>query len=420
LHLDLDCFFVSAERINNPHLQNIPLAVGGRSNLSIFDRKKSKKALSNISGAFTSSILSYNDKKTFEEYFVDDDGRVRGIITTSSYEARDYGVKTAMSASEALRICPHLKILPPNYPLYHKLSQQLKDLLKNEIPVIEQYSIDEFFGDLRGYIDDENEAVEFAAYLQYKIQTRLQLPISIGVAKTKYISKLATNFAKPYGIKLIMPNDLDKTLEKLPISAFPGIGKGFEQRLLNHGIKKLLDVKEKKALFYSWGKNGMQLYNRICGIDDEKLKLEKSKKSIGIGRTFDPLYDRKEIRRRIAIMCRHLSFLALKDGHNPMNYHLKIKYQYGEKSKNSINLHRLFNENFFKQSMLVLFSKLDIHPTHGIIQLYITLSHFEEETLTTMNLLHYENDRKFSKLTNSMQKLRDKYGVDIIKSGNEL
>jgi len=103
LHIDIDCFFVSAHRINNPKYQNIPLAVGGRSNLSIFDVEKSKRTMSQVDGAFTSSILSNNDNKTFEDYYVDPDKRVRGIITTSSYEARKFGVKTAMPVAEALR-----------------------------------------------------------------------------------------------------------------------------------------------------------------------------------------------------------------------------------------------------------------------------------------------------------------------------
>jgi len=143
LHLDLDCFFASAHRIGNPHLENIPIAVGGRSNLSIFDKVKQTRELSKIEGAFTSSILSSNGNKSFEEYFVDKNGRVRGIITTSSYEARAFGVKTAMSVAEALRWCPNLTVISPNYPLYHELSHKLKSLLEKEIPAIEQFSIDE-------------------------------------------------------------------------------------------------------------------------------------------------------------------------------------------------------------------------------------------------------------------------------------
>ena len=148
LHIDIDCFFVSAHRINNPQYEYIPLAVGGRSNLSIFEVKKSTRTMSQVDGAFTSSILSSNDDKTFEDYYVDPDKRIRGIITTSSYEARGFGVKTTMTVSEALRWCPNLIVLPPNYPLYHDLSHKFKLLLEKEIPSIEQFSIDEFFGDV--------------------------------------------------------------------------------------------------------------------------------------------------------------------------------------------------------------------------------------------------------------------------------
>ena len=150
IHLDIDCFFAAAHRINNPQLNNIPIAVGGRSNLSIFSKSPQKRELSKIDGAFTSSILSVSDNsKTFEEYFLDKDKRVRGIITTSSYEARAYGVKTAMSVAEALRWCPNLIVIPPNYSLYHELSHKLKLLLQNTIPTIEQFSIVEFFCDNR-------------------------------------------------------------------------------------------------------------------------------------------------------------------------------------------------------------------------------------------------------------------------------
>jgi len=122
----------------------------------------------------------------------------------------------------------------------------------------------------------------------------------------------------------------------------------------------------------------------------------------------------------MTILCRHLSFLAHKGKHNPMTFSLNIKYQYGDKSKDHINTNRLFNEQNLKQEVLIMFKKIDIHPSHSIIQINITLSNFEEVKKTTMNLLNYEDDTKQSKLTASMQKLRDKYGIDIIKSGGEL
>jgi len=425
LHLDLDCFFAAAHRIDNPSLDNIPIAVGGRSNLNIFEKDTQKRELSKIEGAFTSSILSVSDNsKSFEEYFVDIDKngnrKIRGIITTSSYEARAFGVKTAMSVDEALRWCPSLIVLPPNYPLYHELSHKLKLLLEKEIPTIEQFSIDEFFGDITGWIKDE-DALEFAYNLKQKILDELGLPISIGIAKTKWIAKLATNDAKPNGVELIPPHRVDSYIKHKPIGSFCGIGKQYQARLKEKGITKLGQVKDKKELFYSWGKFGSQLYHRILGTDDEKIALEKeSSKSIGLGRTFDPLLDRYEIKRRLTILCRHLSFLAHKGKHNPMTFSLNVKYQYGTKVKDSINTQRDFTELLFKKEIVKLFDKIDIHPSHSIVQVNITLSNFSENKIITKNLFTQEDDEKQTKLTKSMQKLRDKFGIDIIKSGGEL
>jgi DNA polymerase-4 len=288
------------------------------------------------------------------------------------------------------------------------------------IPTIEQFSIDEFFGDVTGWIKDE-DIYEFAQKLKVQIFDELGLPISIGIAKTKWIAKLATNDAKPYGVKLILPEDVDNYIHNKPIKEFCGIGKGYQERLENRGIRTLGQVKDKKELFYSWGKFGTQLYHRILGTDTKKLSLSKdASKSIGLGRTFDPLHDRKEIKRRITILARHLSFLAYKGKHNPMTFSLNIKYQYGDKSKDHINTQRDFTEQLFKNEVVKLFDKIDTHPSHHIVQINITLSNFSENKPITTNLFTLENDTKQTKITNTMQKLRDKFGIDIIKSGGEL
>jgi len=419
LHIDIDCFFVSAHRIINPEYENIPLAVGGRSNLSIFEDQKSTRTMSQVDGAFTSSILSSNDDKSFEDYYVDENKKIRGIITTSSYEARSFGVKTTMTVSEALRWCPKLIVLPPNYPLYHDLSHRFKLLLEKEIPSIEQFSIDEFFGDITGWIDDI-DVYDFAVKLKQKIYDDLGLPVSIGVSKSKWISKLATEFAKPFGVRYIKTEDVSAFIKEIPISKFPGIGKGYQDRLAKYNIQTLGEIENKKELFYAWGKPGIQLFHRVTGTDNEKIALAQSRKSIGLGRSFDPEVDRVEIKRRITILCRHLSFLALKGKHKPMTFSINIRYQYGEKVKDYVNTNRGFSELFFKQEMIKLFDIVDTHKSHAIIQLNLTLSNFSENKPTTMNLLSYEEDEKQNNLTQSMQKLRNKFGIDIIKSAGEL
>lgn len=419
IHLDLDCFFVSAHRTLDDSLFHIPVAVGGRSNLNIFSSKKEVRKISSNSGAFVSTILTNEGMKSFKDYFVDENGKIRGIVTTSSYEARAYGVKTAMSVNEALKLCPHLKMLAPNYPLYHDLSNKLKELLIKEIPLVEQFSIDEFFGDVTGYID-EDEIVEFAYKLKRKIQKELNLPVSIGIANTKYLSKLITEYAKPDGVKYVSRDHIANFIKNIPIEEFPGIGKGFQSKLRGYGIRTLGDVKNNQKLFYSWKKPGIDLYNRICGIRDNKLTTFREKKSIGIGRTFDVLYDREELRRRVIILSRYLCFLVKKANVNPLSYHIKIKYESRIKSKNYINVNTIFNELDFKKHMAKLFEENDNHPSHGVVQLMISVTNFAKINEYTYNLFEYEDNLKKRELTNQLQKVRAKYGVDVIKSLSEI
>ncbi|RXK12512.1 DNA polymerase IV [Halarcobacter mediterraneus] len=419
LHLDLDCFFVSAHRTIDKSLENIPTAVGGRSNLNIFSSKKELRHISENGGAFVSTILTNEGEKSFKEYFVDENGRIRGIITTASYEARAYGIKTAMSVNEALKLCPNLKMIAPNYPLYHELSKKLSDLLKKEIPLVEQYSIDEFFGDLSGYIKEE-EIEEFAFNLKKKIKEELDLPISIGIASSKYLSKLITEHAKPDGIKLVKKEDIKNYIKNIPIEEFPGIGKKFHERLKGYGIKTLGNIENKKELFYSWKKPGIELYNRVCGIEDNKLNLQRDKKSIGIGRSFDAIYDRQELERRVLILSRYLCFIVKKTDKNPLSYAIKIKYESNLKAKDFINVNRIFNEEDFKKSMINLFKKNDTHHNHGIIQLNLTVYNFSNPNEYTYNIFEYESDIKKRELSNKIQILRQKYGVDIIKSASEI
>lgn len=419
LHLDLDCFFVSAHRTVDKTLENIPAAVGGRSNLNIFSSKKEIRKISENGGAFVSTILTNEGEKSFKEYFVDENGRIRGIITTASYEARAFGVKTAMSVNEALRLCPNLKMIPPNYPLYHDLSKKLCELLKKEIPLVEQYSIDEFFGDLSGYIKEE-EVEEFAFKLKQKIKKELDLPISIGIAPSKYLSKLITEYAKPDGIKFVRKEHIKNFTRNIPIEEFPGIGKKYQLKLRGYGIRTLGDIESKKELFYSWKKPGIELYNRICGIEDNKLNLQRDKKSIGIGRSFDSIKDREELIRRVTILSRYLSFIVKKSNKNPLSYALQIKYESRIKSKDFINVNRIFNEEDFKAHIKELFLKNDNHPSQGVIQLNITVYNFSKPNDYTYNIFEYENDLKKRELGNKIQILREKYGVDIIKTAAEI
>lgn len=419
IHIDLDCYFVSAQRTIDKSLHNIPVAVGGKSNTDIFSNTKVKRTMATNRASFSSKILDNEDEKSSTDYFVDENNKIRGIITSASYEARAFGVKTAMSVNEALKLCPHLKMVVPQYNLYDDLSSKLKELLELEIPLIEQFSIDEFFGDLSGYIK-EDEAEEFARKLKDKIFKELNLPCSIGLANTKYLSKLMTNEAKPNNIKLLRKDNIEEFTKNILIENFTGIGKSFCEKLSGYNIKTLGDIRKNKNLFYSFGKVGIDTYNRVCGIKDSKLNIAKEKKSIGIGRSFDVVFNRDELKRRAIILSRYLSFIVKKDGHNPLSFQIQIKYEFDIKSKAQENSNKIFNEFDFKNSIIKLFLEADKHKNHGVIQLYITVFNFAKKGEHTYNLFEYEDDLKKDKLSQNIQNLREKFGIDIFKSAFEL
>ena len=419
IHIDLDCYFVSAQRTLDKSLHNIPVAVGGKSNVDIFSKTIVKRTMATNRASFSSKILDSEDENSSNDYFVDENNKIRGIITSASYEARAFGVKTAMSVNEALKLCPNLKMIPPKYNLYDELSSKLKELLELEIPLIEQFSIDEFFGDLTGYIK-EDEAEDFAKKLKDKIFKELNLPCSIGLANTKYLSKLMTNEAKPNNIKLLKKENIEEFTKNILIENFTGIGKSFCEKLSGYNIKTLGDIRKNKNLFYSFGKVGVDTYNRVCGIKDSKLNITKERKSIGIGRSFDVVFSRDELKRRVIILSRYLSFIVKKDGHNPLSFQIQIKYEYNIKTKAQENCNKIFNEFDFKNSIINLFMQADKHRNHGVIQLYITVFNFAKKGEHTYNLFEYEDDLKKDKLGKNIQNLREKFGIDILKSAFEL
>ena len=419
IHIDLDCYFVSAHRTLDKSLHNIPVAVGGKSNVDIFSHTRVKRTMATNRASFSSKILDSEDENSSNDYFVDENNKIRGIITSASYEARAFGVKTAMSVNEALKLCPNLKMIPPKYSLYDELSSKLKELLELEIPLIEQFSIDEFFGDLTGYIK-EDEAEDFARKLKDKILKELNLPCSIGLANTKYLSKLMTNEAKPNNIKLLKKENIEEFTKNILIENFTGIGKSLCEKLSGYNIKTLGDIRKNKNLFYSFGKVGIDTYNRVCGIKDSKLNITKEKKSIGIGRSFDVVFNREEIKRRVMILSRYLSFIVKKDGHNPLSFQIHIKYESNIKTKAQENSNKIFNEFDFKNSIINLFMQADKHRNHGVVQLYITVFNFAKKGEHTYNLFEYEDDLKKDKLGENIQNLREKFGIDILKSACEL
>ncbi len=424
IHMDLDCFFVSAERTLDTSLRGVPAAVGGRGDNEIFSHtpQSDKELLLCNKGAFVPLLFSSVQKqsKSFQERFVDEDGRIRGIITAASYEARKYGIRTGTTVREALLLCPHIKIVPPNHRLYHILSHDIYEYLKTEIPVMEQYSIDEFFGDLSGWVEDEAAAHAYCLRLQKGITERFGVPMSFGIYKdSKWIAKLATGFAKPYGVKLVKIGELEAFIKDIKIEEFPGIGRGFQKKLKSYFIETLGEAAQKPHLFAQWGTQGRILYKKICGKDNESVAERGVRKSIGISRTFDPIKDREELRRRIAVLARHLSHTILHLGLNPTTFYFSISYEYAQKSKCSFTEDRLFHEFYYIALAKKVFTELDTYPHTKVIKLSLSVSNFTSLKPKAPDLLHFDEDVKKKKLTLCLTSIREKYGLDAVRIGGE-
>ncbi len=415
-HLDLDAFYVSAERIANPSLNGKAVAIGGRSDPYIFSKKRlNRDVLFQNSGAFVSAVFIDRSESSLPDYFKDDK-KIRGIVTTSSYEARSHGIKTGMSIAEAKARCKELIVIKPNHALYHRLSKELREYMQLHIPLIEQFSIDEFFGDLSGWVEDD-EIYEFLERLKIDIFEKFKLPCSIGIAHSKWTSKLATEYAKPFGVKKI--DNVDEFIKDIPIEKFPGIGKAMQKRLHKYKKFTLAEIKESKTLLYSWGNGGKSIYDRVCGCDNEAVIEKQGRKSVGISRTFDGISDRRELKRRCYILNRHLIYMVSKLGLTPTTLTLTIKYRYSSQRK-QITFNRLLSEQFLIESILEIFEQLDQNCSDDVIQLSISLSNFVQKQRLHLSVLDIKQDRKLNTLMAENQKLRDKYGIDIIRSAIEL
>ena len=424
IHLDLDCYFVSAERLRYPFLRDKPVVVAKGSDKSIFANvKKEVKVISN-GGCFSSSIQFRTSHHTtnikeWKNYYIGEDGYMYGTVITKSYEAKKYGIKTGTLLRDAFVLCPHLIVVPSDHSYYQDITIKLKDFLLERIPLLEQYSIDEFFGDLGGWIDEE-DTFSFITNLQKEIMDTFGLPISIGASKSKWIAKLITDQIKPYGVKVVKEEQIYDYTKNIAIDEFPGIGRTISKKLGSYYIETLAEARRRPMLFSAYGKTGNDLYKRICGTDNEKVLPYASRKGIGISRSFKGIVCRGELKRRIAILSRYLSYSILRLDLRPTTFYFKLRYQIGYKSSCSITVNRLFNEKFFIELAQEQFLKLDVYKNTKVHFLSMSVSNFEGAgNRKTLSVLDSVNDVKYRKLSEQLQKIREKYGIDSIWYGSE-
>ena len=254
LLVDLDAFFASVEQLDHPAWRGKPVIVGGRA-----DR--------------------------------------RGVVSTCSYEARSYGVRSAMASATAERLCPDAIWTTPRFERYHELSRAVMDILYAESPLLEQVSIDEAFLDVTPGRFTGDDPVAIATRIQEHV-AELGITCSIGVASCKTVAKIASDLDKPKGLTVVYPGSEAAFLAPMKVRVMPGIGKQSAKRLESMGIRTLGDLANAKVedLRSIFGVNSRAMHDRALGIDERLIETERIRKSVSHERTFaDDLTTRAEI-----------------------------------------------------------------------------------------------------------------------------
>ncbi len=248
-HCDLDCFFAAVEIRDKPEYKNKPIIIGA-------------------------------DPKG---------GKGRGVVATCSYEAREFGLHSAMPISKAFRLCPHGIFLNPNHDKYYRASNAVMNILNSFSPIFQQMSIDEAYLDMSEICTSFDQAEKIAKKIQQEIYDKVGITLSIGCASSKPIAKIASDYHKPNGITIIKDEERADFLKDMDITRIPGIGKKSKVYYNKKGIKKIGDILEMPCyqMTEKFGKNGEWAWNVVKGLDMTPVKeFHNERKSISKERTF--------------------------------------------------------------------------------------------------------------------------------------
>ena len=212
----------------------------------------------------------------------------RGVVAAASYEARKYGVRSAMASKTALRKCPHLIFVLPRFDIYKHVSNQIMDIFLEYTDLVEPLSLDEAFLDVTKNYKNIPYATQIAKEIKKKIYDATSLNASAGVSYNKFLAKIASDYKKPNGLFIIKPKDAEAFVESLPIERFFGVGKVTAQKMHQLGIKDGLELKSRSesSLVAAFGKAGHMYYLNARAIDDRKVEPNRERKSVGAENTF--------------------------------------------------------------------------------------------------------------------------------------
>lgn len=244
IHVDMDCFYAAVEVKYRPELKGKALGIGGPANS-------------------------------------------RSVLCTASYEARKYGVKSAMPSSQAVRLCPHLILLPPQFDLYRGESAKVREIFSRFTDKVEPLSLDEAYLDVTGSKHFGGSATLIAQEIRRLIQKELQLTASAGVAPNKFLAKIASDWNKPNGLFVIKPSEIEKFIVDLPVHKIHGVGKVTAERLHQRGLYTCGDLQKLSLidLKKTFGSRAQDFYDLARGYDEREVQPHRQRKSLSVEET---------------------------------------------------------------------------------------------------------------------------------------
>ena len=372
MHVDMDAFYASVEILDNPDLKGLPVIVGGRS--------------------------------------------ARGVVSTCSYEARKFGVHSAMPLFEARRLCPHGVYLPVRPHRYAEMSGKIMAIFRETSPLVEQLSIDEAFLDLTG-MERLGGAETIAHQVQDRIQEELKLSASVGLAPNKFLAKLASDMDKPHGFIKITPGEAEAMLAPMPVTKIFGIGRSAEDKLKQFGIEKIgqLASADVAILRKVFGINAEQVKRLALGLDDWPVVNEEEAKSIGKENTFDyDLTDFESCRDEVLDLSGQVGWRLRRENLAGHTVTLKVKFADFHTITRSSTGDRLiaWDEEIFSLAEQML-RKINVKP--GVRLLGVSVSNLfrpEDEPV-----LGFAEDERMQRRNQAIDSLKSKFGENIIKRG---
>ncbi len=287
IHVDMDAFYASVEQRDYPEFRNKPVVVGGSP-------------------------------------------QGRGVVAAASYEARKFGIHSAMPASRAVKLCPHAVFLKPRFEVYRDVSYQIRDIFFDYTDLVEPLSLDEAYLDVTENHKNIPSGTLIAREIKKRVKQETGLIASAGVAFNKFLAKIASDLDKPDGLSVITPDKAEVFIEELPIGKFFGVGKATRSKMESLGIKTGADLKQWNEidLVKQFGKSGHHYYRIVRGIDNRQVKPNRIRKSIGKERTFpDDVSDLEWIREFLDQLSGKISKSMGKLNASGKTITLKVRYK---------------------------------------------------------------------------------------------